>query len=168
MMAVVRVLFLLALVWCPACGDTPPNYIYLEPAAEPELAPYVDQFVAEMKARGVYPVPGVHHPRLVAWMTLDPGIVGMCVTPTPRVYIQLRIRGYSDMYIRAVVYHELGHCMYGLLHDVDGGHILSEYLAYEDVSAWDEQQLGLELDYLAERIRSESTAFLRWLVLKQQ
>ncbi len=138
----------------PGCGasDSALQQIQREYGSDPELLPYISAFRREMHARGL---PWGGTPRQLLWRNLDADdAIGLCILPYRYVYIHPRLRDRGDGtwrgagLRRAVVYHELAHCMYEAPHEYAPGHILSEELGFE-IDDWSPADWDYELDRLA-------------------
>jgi hypothetical protein len=132
------------LITCVACGTQEDNGI-VRPALPLEydteidaaLMPYVQGFIQDCEQRRtdcrkrlrlvkeVKVVPITHkqdNPDLIT--------VGLCYKNlvASKVHISDEILKNSGYYIRAVVYHELGHCMYDLEHEGQDGRLMGEVM----------------------------------------
>lgn len=142
------------------CGadDSELQRIQREYQMDAELTPYIAEFRAEMAQRGL---PAGDAPKLLLWRNLDADeAIGLCILPYRFVYIHPLLRGDEyPSWRRALVYHELAHCMYEAPHEWgEVGHILSPYLDAETMEAWTEADWEYELDRLAAWIRAQGGA----------
>lgn len=101
------------------------------------LRPYVDQFMRDCAARRtdceeqlrwVKEIKAVDMRKMQA--PSGNMVIGLCyINPIyHRVHINKKILHYGSSYIRAVVYHELGHCLYNLDHSPNQGDLMFEVI----------------------------------------
>ena len=101
------------------------------------LRPYVDQFMRDCAARRtdceeqlrwVKEIKAVDMRKMQA--PSGNMVIGLCYINHiyHRVHINKKILHYGSSYIRAVVYHELGHCLYNLDHSPNQGDLMFEVI----------------------------------------
>lgn len=109
----------------------------------PELAPYVGEFRLAMARRGL----GTVTPRVVRFAELPDPLVGWCEPGARAIQVHARLAA-APASLRAVVYHELGHCGLGLGHDPEPDHLLSRSVPL-GTERWTDERWELELDRVA-------------------
>jgi predicted metal-dependent hydrolase len=131
---------------CVACGTgdifepTPPyntpttgNKTY-ETEIDEELELFVALFMADCEAKRKdckYRLNKIKEIKVVDMPDLDKSdnemVIGLCYDSlfTKRVHVNREIIHYADRYLQALVYHELGHCMYGLDHVEESDKLMS-------------------------------------------
>jgi len=101
------------------------------------LRPYVDQFMRDCTARRTDCEEQLRWVKEIKAIDMHrmqvPGgnmVIGLCyINPIyHRVHINKKILHYGSSYVRAVVYHELGHCLYNLDHSPNQGDLMSEVI----------------------------------------
>lgn len=116
------------LAFLSGCGrvewDSSAPNDYLHDYIAPDLQQETVRFVEEMENRGVRPGP---LPEVIEWgVLLERGMVGVCERPARRVTLDVSLRG-DFAGTRAVLHHELAHCMFNMdAHEDQPGHLMSE------------------------------------------
>ncbi len=117
-------LLILALL-VTGCGDISPAGVASAPQEAhetfvegPRLKRLYEEFLKEAQAQGA-PVGRVPHSIRWAEGMVD-GHLGECYGAIGTVRISDMLSVYDDYQVRTVLWHELGHCMYGLGHSATG------------------------------------------------
>jgi hypothetical protein len=112
----VAALFISSIVALQLAYGPPDRYM------DPALKPYYDRFMADARYLGLEP--GNDVLRVEIDKMDEPDWVGVCITSvrwvgfTPQIIRTIKIGGMydNDVLMTAIMYHELGHCVYGLDH----------------------------------------------------
>lgn len=120
-----------------------------ERTLDPSLTPFLDEFRSALDRRGLK-----ERNKLVslAFRDLPTGYAGYCVTKQINFNEFEASEGYvvidsklSDLQLRAVIWHELGHCLFNLKHTENQG-IMNEYIPSD--SQLTQKWPSLEGEYL--------------------
>lgn len=107
------------------------------PRIDPEVQEFVDQFMhdCQLRRKDCYQkLSRVREIKVIEMVTFaeeEPGeTIGRCYygTLSSTIHLSKDAMRYADRYIKALVYHELGHCMYDLDHVERPGAVMSPYL----------------------------------------
>lgn len=114
------------------------------------LTPYIEEFVEQLSARGVYREKRDRLPVGVTFAELEGTVAGRCDFESATVKIDPAYAYAASGVLRSIVAHELVHCVYFIEHhDAVPGHVFSTNLS-PDVGSWDAERWGKEWDRLAE------------------
>jgi hypothetical protein len=141
---ITTVLLSLVIGACVACGtgdifEPTPNYNppvnkTYDVEIDEELEMFVNLFMHDCNTRRTdckYRLQRIKEIKVVDMPDLDKSdnevVIGLCYDTifSKRVHINRDVINFSDRYLQALMYHELGHCMYGLDHLQESDKLMS-------------------------------------------
>lgn len=121
-------------IFYPAQSPRLPTDVTYETEIDEELKLFVALFMQDCKERRTdceYRLNRIKEIKVVDMPDLDKTdnetVVGLCYDGlfVKRVHVNRDIIDYADRYLQALMYHELGHCMYGLDHLEESDKLMS-------------------------------------------
>lgn len=127
-------MYILLSVMCLGCGQD--QYVNQRSDEPLQVEPYIDPTVKDLVAQWDKDMSeaGIPHKKLmymqsIAVTPIDPSKLGICIYGARSIEIQ---PGLSPQVLKAVVYHELGHCVLNQAHWGDYGDIMYPALTTSD------------------------------------